>query len=499
MFKRIKHIRFNSIRFKFSLFYTAILAVILFVYTIILYFGQRYALYRDLDRQLAIKAQEIANAINSFLPVSWNDQRSFRFAASIVVQQEGTLPDIEKNIEAKRRWMARREELGLRNDYIVLTSTEGESITNSQNVDEKLLINLSKSTSAATPKAVQYRNVYFAAHRLRMITIPYYYKNKYMYSIQVGSSLKPITKILYGRTFFALLIIPVVLVFSMFFGGAIADRILGPVMHITDIAKTISYKDLSARVKLQDVDAELRYLVHAFNEMIARLDKSFRYISEFSSNVAHELKTPLTIIRGESELALMQERNVQEYQRVININLETAEEMLKIVEDLLLLSKLEYQPDAFNFDDLDFGSFIRETVEQAKKMAAQKNISIKLSGDNKPTVIRADGVHLKRLFLNLLNNAVRFTPEKGNITVNVQKNNKKLRISVSDTGAGIKPEHINKIFDRFYRTDASRSGSEGGSGLGLSIALSIAKIHGGDISVKSTPNKGSTFTVTLPT
>jgi heavy metal sensor kinase len=328
--------------------------------------------------------------------------------------------------------------------------------------------------------------------------VPYYYKNKNLYSIQVGSSLKPITKILYGRMLFALLVIPLVLFFSAFLGGMIADRILRPVIEITSIAKSISYKDLSARVKLQNVDEELQYLVHAFNEMISRLDKSFRYIAEFSSNVAHELKTPLTIIRGESEVALMQERNLLEYQRVIRVNVEETEKLLKIVEDLLLISKLEYQPQAYNFEEFDFSSFMKEITEQAKKIAAQKNIAVKLIADNKPLLMKGDELHLRRLFLNLLNNAVKFTPQEGSITVGVHRNNRKLKVSISDTGVGIKPEHLNKIFNRFFHTGAASSGSEDGSGLGLSIALSIAKIHGGDISVKSAPQKGSTFTVTLP-
>ncbi len=287
MFKRIKRIKFNSIRFKVSLFYTAILGVILVFYTGILYFGQRYALYRDLDRELTIKAQEVTNAINSLLPVLENDQRAFRFAANMVIRQQGTYPDQENISEVKKRWLAMRENLNIRDDYIVLASTEGEAIANSQNVDEQLLPYLLKGVAASAQKTVLYRSLNFGTHRLRLINIPYYYKNKRMYLIQVGSSLTPIFKILYGRMFFALLTIPPVLFFASFLGGVITERILGPVMEVASIAKNITYKDLSARVKVEHVDEELRYLVDAFNEMISRLDSSFRYIDEFSSNVAH--------------------------------------------------------------------------------------------------------------------------------------------------------------------------------------------------------------------
>ncbi|MFH1640898.1 MAG: ATP-binding protein, partial [Candidatus Omnitrophota bacterium] len=129
---------------------------------------------------------------------------------------------------------------------------------------------------------------------------------------------------------------------------------------------------------------------------------------------------------------------------------------------------------------------------QARKMAQQKNIFMKLSGSEDAIFINADGLHLKRLFLNLLNNAVKFTPTGGRININMRTEGRKLVVSIQDTGAGIKPEHMDKVFTRFFH-----EGTEAGSGLGLSIAQSIAKIHGGDISVKSQLYKGSTFTVTL--
>jgi heavy metal sensor kinase len=492
LFKRIKKIRFNSIRFKVGLFYTAALGIILVIYTGILYFGQRYALYRNLDGELAIKAQEVANAINSLFPILENDQRAFYIAANTVIQQ-GTYPGQDDNSEARKRWQEIRQKLNLHNDYIVMTSLDGKAIANSQNVDEQLLLHLLKDLNVSTQKTALYQNLNFSKHKLRLITIPYYYKNKRIYSIRVGSSVTPIIEILYGRMLFALLVIPLILIFVGFIGGIIADRILKPVMEVTGIARTITHNDLSARVKVEHVDEELRYLVDAFNEMISRLDNSFRYISEFSSNVAHELKTPLTIIRGESELALIQKRNIHEYQRAIKVTLDETEGMLKIVEDLLLLSRLEYQPQAFHFEELDFSVFIEEVFEQAKKIAAQKNIFVKLSGLEKPVFIYADGLHIKRMFLNLVNNAVKFTPTGGRIDINVRVEGKKLMVSIQDTGIGIKPEHIDKIFDRFFH-----AGSEAGSGLGLSITQSIAKIHGTDISVKSQPQKGSTFTISLP-
>lgn len=490
--------KFQSIRFKISVFFTAVIGIILLLYTSVIYYNLRYALYRDLDSKLSIKAQEIANAINSFLPVLENDQRAFRFAADMVIRQQGTSPNQEMITEAAKRWLSIRDKLDISNDYIVLSSADAKVISNSQNVGAQVLPYLVKGVPVPLQKTVSYRNIKTGTLQLRLITIPYFYRNNRMYLITVGSSLAPVNQLMQDRMLYNFFAILLILVFAGSLGGVLTDRILKPVIELTDIARNITYKDLSVRVKAQEVDEELKYLVNAFNEMISRLDKSFRYISEFSSNVAHELKTPLTVIRGESEVALMQERDAIEYQRVIKVSLEETELLLKIVEDLLLLSRIEYEPRALNFERLDFNSFIEEVSEQAKKMAGPKNISVKLSLFTKPVFINADRLHLRRMFLNLINNAVKFTHPGGKITIKVQAEARKLKVSVSDTGIGIKPEDLDKIFDRFFHLAAEIRGSESGSGLGLSIVQSIVNIHHADISVQSQPQKGTTFTVTFP-
>jgi heavy metal sensor kinase len=497
LFKRIKQIKFNSIRFKVSLFYMALLGAILIFYTAILFFGQRFAFYRDLDRELAIKAQEIAGAINSFLPVLENDQRAFRLAADMAIRQEQVNVEQEKITDAQKQWLAIRTKLDIRDDYIVLANTKGDLVTCSRNIDKELQEHLLKNIAAAVQKTVAYQEINVGPHKLRMITIPYYYKNKRMYLIAIGTSRVPMLKILYGSLFFALFAIPIILIFTSFLGGLITERILGPVMLVTNIAKNITYKDLRARVEMKGVDQELTYLVDAFNEMISRLDKSFRYIDEFSSNVAHELKTPLTIISGESELALMQERDIEEYKRVIDVNLREAGQLLRIVEDLLLLSKLEHKPEAFKFEEVDLTVFLEEILEQAKRLALPKNINVSLELPDQPVNILVDWLHFRRLFINLLDNAVKFSAQDGKITIAAKLKAEKIFISVSDTGMGIASGNLDKIFHRFFRIDYAGQADKSGSGLGLSIAHSIAKIHRGDISVSSQLGKGSTFTVIL--
>ncbi len=152
--------------------------------------------------------------------------------------------------------------------------------------------------------------------------------------------------------------IPITLLFGYFIGRVIVVRILRPIKEITDTANNITHEDLSLRVKTENVDEELRSLIQAFNDMVSRLGESFEYITDSSSYIAHELKTPIAIIRGESEFALKKERDKEEYKRVISVSLEETKRMLKIIEDLLLLTKMNYQPDVLKFEQIELTQFI---------------------------------------------------------------------------------------------------------------------------------------------
>jgi len=270
------------------------------------------------------------------------------------------------------------------------------------------------------------------------------------------------------------------------------------VVRITETARKITYEDLRERVKTGHVDEEIKPLVEAFNDMISRLEKSFQYVSEFSSHAAHELKTPLAIIRGQTEVALRKERGIDEYKAVLNVNLEEAQKMIKMIEDLLLLTRLEYKTGVFHFEQIDLIAFLGEIYEQSKVLAAEKELLVSADMPGKPVMVKADKLHLRRLFYNLINNAVKFTPVKGKIDIAVKTVNNKVAVSVSDTGMGIAEEDLPKIFNKFFQKDMKIKSSNSGIGLGLNIVQSIAKIHNADIQVKSKPGKGTTFTVILP-
>jgi len=232
--------------------------------------------------------------------------------------------------------------------------------------------------------------------------------------------------------------------------------------------------------------------------MIGRLETAFAHVNQFSSHVAHELKTPLAIVKGEMELALRETRSADEYQRVLAVSLEEVERLVRTVRDLLLLARLDYSPDVFSFEVFDISAFLADIRDQSRILADPRHLEIMLDVPASPVMIRGDRTHLRRLFLNLIHNAVKFTPENGRIRVGLESGEGQARVLVSDTGKGIPAREMEKVFTPFFHTRPDGPDAEPGSGLGLSIAQAIAKAHKGEITLQSPPGQGATFTVRLP-
>jgi len=308
----------------------------------------------------------------------------------------------------------------------------------------------------------------------------------------------PLDLLQVNKLLFILVPIPLTLLFGYIIGQMIVGKILKPIKEITDTANNITHEDLSLRVKADNVDEELRCLIEAFNGMVSRLGESFEYITDSSSYIAHELKTPIAIIRGESEFALKKEREKDEYKRVIDVNLQEAKRMLKIIEDLLLLTKMNYQPDVLKLEQIDLTQFIKIIYEQAKILASKKNIMVNIDIPEGAGVVNADELHLRRLFFNLIDNAIKFTPANGNIRISLKYEKQIAAVAIADTGIGIGKENLPKLFDKFFRIEEKVKDSSPSSGLGLSIAQSIVKLHKGEIEITSELGKGSIFTVLLP-
>jgi signal transduction histidine kinase len=248
--------------------------------------------------------------------------------------------------------------------------------------------------------------------------------------------------------------------------------------------------------------------------MITRLDQSFRQIKQFSSDASHELKTPLTILKGEVEVMLRKERTSQEYQQTLKSNLEEINRMSQIVEDLLLLSRADTGEIRLNREDINLEEILTEVVAQMDPLATSKGLHLSASNHHQDVHIFGDALRIRELFMNLIENGIKYTEEGGSIHITLQEEHPPplrnqsdrlegereifVRIIVSDTGIGIAKEDRERIFNRFFRVDKARSREQGGSGLGLSICKWIVEAHQGEIKVESELGKGSSFIVRLP-
>lgn len=490
--------KFRSIKFKISVLYVHILGVILIIYSIFIYISLKHTLYDILDSELNLKVKNINVALNTYSDHLGNDLDDFYFAMKRIIKLDAEYPKQNTIIELEKVLEQEIDVLDIEEDYINLLNLDGETILHSSNLNGDLLFLFSKDLKARLTIDESFWNIEFNRRKFRVITTYLVYEGKMKFILQVGTSLEHINDILRNRLIFFVISIPVILIFASFIGQIFVWRILRPVVEITKTAKNITTENLSERVKAEHIDTEMKYLVDAFNDMIMRLEGSFNYIMQLSTYIAHELKTPLAIIIGESEISLRKRHKTEEYKSVILVCQEEAKRMQRIIDDLLFLTRLDYRSDIFRFENVEFIEFLKEIYEQTRVLALRKSITVKFEAPFKVLTVKIDKLHLRRLFFNIIDNAIKFTPEGGTISIGVKIEKKSVITSVSDTGQGISAEDLPRIFNRFYRGERIGATDEAGTGLGLCIALSIAKIHNGDISVKSESNNGSIFFVSIP-
>lgn len=239
-------------------------------------------------------------------------------------------------------------------------------------------------------------------------------------------------------------------------------------------------------------------LIDTCNRMNAELTEDLRSARQFAANVTHELRTPLTILRGETELALRSNTDSEQLHQVLESNLEEISRMSFLIEDLLLLSKSDLGEIPLRMEKLDLTGLLMELHHQSRLLAAPKEISVDFDCPEDQIVVEADSLRLRQVLLNLLTNAVKYTPHGGRINIGLKQEQDKASIEIKDTGIGMEAEHIPHIFDRFYRIGKTSNRNDGGSGLGLAIAKWIVDAHRGTIKVTSIPGQGSCFEVTIP-
>lgn len=477
----------NSIKFKIGFLYTIVLAVLLVSYSAFLYLTLAYSLNHELDTELAGKAAEITAIAEKYsLAVQAIDIAEY-IPLKKAIGMDVDVPETKKILHIDSFWNKRLDKLNIKQDFICLWKSDKTLALSSKNITEPIL----KLFKEQFRKRNILQTVIVNKRKIRTKLYPFNYNNE-TYLLQIGSSLKPIMDILGNRIRYISYSIPFLLGISILIGYFFARTLIKPMLSVTQIATGITHQDLSKRIPEEEMDVEMKELVMAFNSMISRLETSFSHIGEFSSNVAHELKTPLAIMQGECEVSLRKERDAEEYKKVMHIILEEIQRMRKTIEDLLLLSKIDYQPLIFKSEKINLIDLVREVSEQAKLLGQNKSINVFLNEhkDISSFYVQGDAVSLRRVFLNIIDNAIKFTPVRGEIKIDLSLNKSSLVIEIRDNGIGIDQKDLPHVFERFFQKNKNKEDNNLSNGLGLSIAKAIAIRHNALLSIENNMGAG---------
>ena len=289
----------------------------------------------------------------------------------------------------------------------------------------------------------------------------------------------------------------VILLVATLGGLWLGRRALAPVARITEDARAITDSNLSARLAVPDSRDELQQLSETLNEMLERIEQSFKRTKQFTADASHELRAPMTLIYTAAQYALRRPRRreelVESLQKIEHESRRTA----SLIDDLLLLARGDAGWERAELDVLDARTLVREAADQARAMGEPKGVRVAIDLDMQELPIRGSEMKLRRLLLILVDNAVKYTPDGGTVTVGARTDDASVTISVADTGVGISPDDLPHIFERFWRADKVRSRETSGAGLGLPIARQIAEQHGARLEVRSEPGRGTVFTVQM--
>lgn len=415
--------------------------------------------------------------------------------------------DLRQRLEGIRRFMERigpissqeglryelREHSGLRpgGDLLQVSDAQGNWIFQSVSIRNYDIRRPSADTSAP-----RYETQVLNGAPLRILSAKVGMPGN-IYTVQLAAPLAQIYDVLDRLQWLLVLSIPGVLVLASFGGYWMSRRALTPVDAMTSTARAISEHSLSRRLASLKTGDELQRLAETFNQMMDRLEAAFKRITQFTADASHELRTPTALIRTTAELSLRRERDSSQYREALVQVLEEAVRMGILIDTLMTLARMDSGAEALDFTIVDIASILREASLASQPLVQPKQIQFDREIPDTPMLVNGDAHALRRLFLILIDNAVKYTPSGGRVLIALKANGNDAVVQVRDTGIGISQEDLPAIFERFYRADKARS-RESGAGLGLSIAWWIAEVHRASIHVESVPGEGSTFEVRIP-
>ncbi|MBP7554138.1 MAG: HAMP domain-containing protein [Spirochaetes bacterium] len=332
---------------------------------------------------------------------------------------------------------------------------------------------------------------------LRFLSTPVTIDQNFTYVIRIGASLRTVHYATTNIKIIFFFLLPIIIFINGLFGIFLTNITLSPINKMIDAMNKINAKNLKMKINLPDSKDEVLKLANTFNDMTDRLEYSFATQKRLIEDLSHDLKTPLAIMKGEIEVALKRKRKVKEYIEIFNSVLDEINKLTKMIESLLLISRFESGISQSELKPLNIADILSDLIESAKILAEQRGITVNFekSGDK---YIFGEETQIKNLFLNLLDNAVKYNVDNGNLYVSIGDEDDFVKIVVADGGIGIKEDELPYIFNRYYRIMKSQDKNFSGFGIGLNIVKSIVDYHKGTIEVNSKVGSGTTFTIKLP-
>ncbi len=458
---------FYSVRTRLTLWYAGVLALSLIAFALVVYYAAAANFHERQDESLRSTAQTVASAY---------------------------VEEFEESQSASRAGEIMLAELLFPDRFVQLIDENGAPIASSKNMSGQLLTIPSPTLSQAETQNVSL----YSVNGLRVAVVPLA-PNRRVGFAAVAEPLSVIEDSLrqLRRDFIAG--VPLVLLLASMGGYFLARKSLAPIASMNRQTRRISAENLSARLDVKNPRDELGRLTITINDLVARLESSFKEQQRFMADASHELRTPLAVLRGETEVALGKTRTVAEYQESLALIKDEAERLSRIVEDLFILARQPVNTKAALVKEpFALHETVGDCARAAQVLASRKGVRLEMQNDYPSIVLNGDEELIKRMILNLLDNAVKYTPQGGEISLALSRQNGSAKIVVRDSGIGIPDGDQRHIFDRFYRADKVRSRALGGAGLGLSIVLWIVQAHEGTVNLDSAPGRGSKFTVELP-